>query len=138
MVPDRDYSPCGRAMLRRTAVGMALGCLIVPLAGCRRGATAPPAPPPQPAQQVGPAHQFIVDRETRVYHRPNCPSLPPAERRVRIDRRMLELTRSLHTPCEVCKPDGPPASSQEQSMPGPPAEGPPPPSAPTVEPDDTP
>jgi hypothetical protein len=119
------------ATLGRAGALLALGCLFVPLAGCRRGAK---APPPTPPRAPGPARQFIADRKTHVYHRPDCPSLPPAERQVRLDRQMLEWTRSVHTPCEVCRPEGSPAGDSEAAIPEPTAEGPAPP-PPTVEPE---
>ena len=91
------------------------------VAGCRN---APPSPPPQPPELVGPAQHFIADRKTRVYHRLDCERLPPAERRVQLDRRMLELTESLHTPCDVCKPAGTSGEAPTEDGPAPPEEGP--------------
>jgi len=50
-----------------------------------------------------------------------------------LDRRMLELTESLHTPCDVCKPASPSAAAPKQPAPKPGVDGPVPPSPPTVE-----
>lgn len=118
-------------------VVLAVGCLLVAIAGCRRGATAPPSTP-RPPRAPGPPQQFIADRKTHVFHRPDCPCLPPAERQVRLDRQMLEWTRSVHTPCEVCQPEGSPAAAPEAVISEPTAEGPVPPPPPTVEPETTP
>lgn len=111
------------AKFRTAAAAIAVGGLLAAIGGCRN---APPTPPPQPPPATGPPAYFIADRNTRVYHRPECSHLPPTERQVRLDPNMLELTRSLHTPCEFCKPN--------ESSAGRPPKGPMPPSPPTPAP----
>jgi hypothetical protein len=53
---------------------------------------------------------FIVDREPmpgsnkHMYHRPDCPQLPPPERRAEVEPAIIRELANLHQPCPVCKP----------------------------------
>ncbi len=112
----------GRRHTSRGIVAFRVAAVLLAVLGAMPGCRKPPPPKPPPQQprpSVTPAHVF-VDRRTRVYHRSTCPDLPPPEFRVRLDRKMLELTQSLNTPCDVCKPGGSKTPSG-----GPPREAPP-------------
>jgi len=105
-------------MIRLGAILVGLALAVALVVGCRaRTSSQPPAqpvatPPLPTAQHPG---YFIVDRDTLMYHRQDCPQLPPPGRRALVDPKMIEYTASVSKPCPICRPDQKQPAGKEQN-----------------------